>query len=93
MTEYYDFEVVKDQEIVSARRRIRLPRLRAAWPIVAQLAATHMKGSLIRVRNARGEIEILIGVAAARRTLASARPYAALAAVLAAGARVGPLFA
>jgi hypothetical protein len=71
MPENYDFEVVKDGQVVAARRRVRLQRLRAAWPIVAELAAAHMKGCLIRVRNARGEIEILIGVAAARRTLAA----------------------
>lgn len=93
MSDYYDFEVVKDNQVVSAKRRIRLARVRAAWPIIAELAARHVKGSLIRVRNARGEIEILIGVAAARRTLASARSYAALAAVLAAGATIEPLFA
>jgi len=73
MSDYYDFEVVKDGQIVHARRRIRLWRVRAAWPIVAELARAHMKGCLIRVRNARGEIEILIGVAAARRTLAAAK--------------------
>ncbi len=85
MQEFYDFEVVKDNEIVAAKRRIRLPRLRAAWPIVAELAAAHMKGCLIRVRNARGEIEILIGVAAARRSLA-AKAYLFSAALLAFGA-------
>ena len=71
MQNFYDFEVVKDNEIVAVRRRVPLWRLRAAWPIVAELAAAHVKGCLIRVRNARGEIEILIGVAAARRSLAA----------------------
>ena len=69
MQELYDFEVVKGNEIVAAKRRVPLWRLRAAWPIVAELAAAHVLGCLIRVRNARGEIEILIGVAAVRRTV------------------------
>ncbi len=90
MSESYDFEVVKDNQIVAAKRRVRLPRLHAAWPIVAELAAVHVKGCLIRVRNVRGEIEILIGVAAARRTFI-AKPYILLGAVLAAGAMLDAL--
>ena len=38
MQEFYDFEVVKDNQIVAAKRRVPLWRLRAAWPIVAELA-------------------------------------------------------
>jgi hypothetical protein len=90
MSESYDFEVVKDNQIVAAKRRVRLPRLHAAWPIVAELAAVHVKGCLIRVRNVRGEIEILIGVAAARRTFA-AKPHALLAGFFAVGAMVDGL--
>jgi hypothetical protein len=84
MSEYYDFEVVKDDEVVSTKRGVRLWGLRAAWPIILELAALHMKGRLIRVRNARGEIEILIGVATAKRYLA-AKTYALIAALVAFG--------
>ncbi len=84
MSKSYDFEVVKDNQIVAAKRRVQLPRLHAAWPIVAQLAAVHVKGCLIRVRNVRGEIEILIGVAAARRTFAG-KTYAVFATLMTVG--------
>ena len=90
MSKSYDFEVVKDNQIVAAKRRVRLPRLHAAWPIVAELAAVHVKGCLIRVRNARGEIEILIGVVAARRTFA-AKAFAVVATLFVAGAAVDGL--
>ena len=89
MSESYDFEVVKDNQIVAARRRVRLPRLHAAWPIVAELAAVHVKGCEW-VRNARGEIEILIGVAAARRTLA-AKSYGVFATLMTVGAAIDNL--
>ncbi len=84
MSESYDFEVVKDNQIVAAKRRVRLQRLNAAWPIIAGLAAVHVKGCLIRVRNMRGEIEILIGVAAARRTFA-VKTYAVFATLMTVG--------
>jgi hypothetical protein len=47
--------------------------LHAAGPIVAEHAAVHVKGCLIRVRNVRGEIEIRIDVATERRTFALRR--------------------
>ena len=83
MTDYYDFEVVKSGEIVSAQF-VWLWNPRAAWPIILELAKSHRNGCQIRVRNARGEIEILIGVATARRYLA-AKAYALLGALLAVG--------
>jgi hypothetical protein len=87
MQRFYDFEVVKDNVVVAAKRRVPLWRLRAAWPIVADLAAQHVKGCLIRVRNARGEIEILIGVGAARSSLAG-NAYGLYAALLAFSVRL-----
>ena len=62
MESHYDFEIVKGDEIILKREAILLRNLRAAWPIIYELAASHMRGSQIRVRNARGEFEILIGV-------------------------------
>ena len=44
MQELYDFEVVKGNEIVAAKRRVPLWRLRAAWPIVAELATSPYAG-------------------------------------------------
>ncbi len=82
MPDSYDFEVVKDNEVVSTKRSVRLWNLRAAWPIVLELAASHVKGCQIRVRNARGEIEILIGVATAKR-YPSAKIFALLGGALA----------
>jgi hypothetical protein len=84
MSGFYDFEVVNGDEVVSKRRVAPLKSLRAAWPIILELAASHVKGRLIRVRNARGEIEILIGVTTARRFLA-VKAYGLSALLLASG--------
>jgi hypothetical protein len=67
MPSYYNIEVLKDDQIIASKKLNSLPGVRAVWPIVIELAASHMKGCQIRVLNGRGEIELLTGVAAARR--------------------------
>lgn len=67
MPSYYNIEVLKDDQIIASKKLNSLPSVRAVWPIVIELAASHMKGCQIRVLNGRGEIELLTGVAAARR--------------------------
>jgi hypothetical protein len=84
MQNSYDFEVLKGDEIVSAKRFVPLHSLRAAWPIISDLAASHLKGCQIRVRNARGEIEILIGVATVKRFV-GAKVYALVGALFTIG--------
>ena len=64
----YDFEVLRDGAVIAARRAIRLPDTRAAWPEIARLAESFDEpGCKIRVLDESGRIVILIGVAAARR--------------------------
>jgi hypothetical protein len=64
----YDFEVLRDGAVIAAKRAIRLPDTRAAWPEIARLAKRFDEpGCKIRVLDEAGRIVILTGVAAARR--------------------------
>ena len=66
--QFYDFEVLKGEEIIAAEPSVPLPDTRAAWPKIAKIATTiTLPGCRIRVREQSGETIILIGAAAARR--------------------------
>ncbi len=66
--QYYDFEVLQGDEVISAERAVALADSRAAWPKVIGMAKLlHAPGCRIRVREGEGDTIILIGAAAARR--------------------------
>jgi hypothetical protein len=66
----YDFEVLKGHQTIAAERSIMLRDTRAAWPRIAKLAmAVTIPGCLIRVKDQSGAMVILVGVAAALRSL------------------------
>ena len=68
----HDFEVLKDDRVVSARRAVVVRELKDAWPIIAEMAmATKEVGCSVRVTDETGGIVILLGVAAARRHAAT----------------------
>jgi hypothetical protein len=70
--QYYDVEVLKGDERVSAKRRVGLPDSRDAWPMIAELAERiEVPGCRIRVTDQSGQIIILIGVAAVQSTFSS----------------------
>jgi hypothetical protein len=63
----HDFEVLKGDRVVSARRSVVVGDLRDAWPLISEMAmATKEAGCRVRVTDETGAIVILIGVAAAR---------------------------
>lgn len=63
----YDFEVLTGDGVVSARRAVGICDLKAAWPMITEMAlATDEAGCRIRVTDETGAIVILTGVAAAR---------------------------
>jgi hypothetical protein len=65
--EYYDFEVIKGDVVISAETFVALENSRAAWPKVLKIAhKLDLPGCRIRVREHEGETVILIGAAAAR---------------------------
>jgi hypothetical protein len=64
----YDFEVLKGDGVVSARRAVAIRDLKDAWPMITEMAlATIEAGCRIRVTDETGAIVILTGVVAARR--------------------------
>ena len=64
---FYDFEVLKGEEVVAAERSVPLYSPRAAWPKIVKLAKSFNLGECrIRVKE-QGETIILIGAAAALR--------------------------
>jgi len=66
----YDFEVIKDDQTISAERSVMLRNTKATWPKIAKLAnAVDAPGCFIRVKDQSGETVILVGVASARRYL------------------------
>ena len=62
----YDFEVLVDGAVISARRSVYLRDLKAAWPHVSDMAAEAERGARIKVLDQDGRLVILTGVAAAR---------------------------
>ena len=63
----HDFEVLKGDRVVSARRSVVVGDLKDAWPVIAEMAmATQEAGCRVRVTDETGAIVILIGVATAR---------------------------
>jgi hypothetical protein len=66
--QFYDFEVLKGEEIISAERSIPLYSPKAAWPKIIRLAKSlKMPGCRIRVKEHAGETIILVGAVAALR--------------------------
>jgi hypothetical protein len=64
---FYDFEVLKGEEVVAAERSVQLYSPKAAWPKIVKLAKSfNLGGCRIRVKE-QGETIILIGAAAALR--------------------------
>ena len=62
---FYDFEVLKGEEVVAAERSVPLYSPKAAWPKIIKLAKSlSLGGCRIRVKE-QGETIILIGAAAA----------------------------
>jgi hypothetical protein len=60
----YDFEVVKDGNVIQTQA-IHLPHIREAWPTINSLARTFReRGHKIRVKDQAGGIVILTGVTA-----------------------------
>ncbi len=65
--EFYDFEVLRGDEIIATERRIPLYNPRAAWPKIMKLAKSlERKDCRIRVKE-HGETIILIAASAALR--------------------------
>jgi hypothetical protein len=66
--QFYDFEVLKGDEIIATEPLVPLLDTRAAWPKIARMAKRiSLPGCRIRVREQSGETIILIGAAAAQR--------------------------
>jgi hypothetical protein len=66
--EYYDFEVIQGDKVISAETSVALESSRAAWPKILKIARKlDLPGCRIRVREHEGETVILIGAVAARR--------------------------
>jgi hypothetical protein len=63
--EYYDFEVLRGEEVIAAERSVPLTSSKAAWPKIIKLAkGLNVTRCRIRVKE-RGETIILIGAAVA----------------------------
>ena len=66
--QFYQFEVLKGEEVISSEPSVLLHNTRAAWPKIAKLArSTNLPGCRIRVREQSGATIILVGVAVAMR--------------------------
>ena len=67
MVEYFDFEVLRGEQVISSETSVPLHSTRAAWPKIVQIARSlEQTGCRIRVREQSGGTVILIGAAAAR---------------------------
>jgi hypothetical protein len=63
----HNFEVLKGDRVVLARRSVVIGDLRDAWAVIAEMAmATKEAGCRVRVTDETGGIVILTGVAAVR---------------------------
>ena len=66
--DFYDFEVLRGDEVVAAERSVLLDSPKAAWPKIIRLAKSlNLPGCRIRVKEQTGETIILVGIAAALR--------------------------
>ena len=66
--QFYQFEVLKGEEVISSESSVPLYNPKAAWPKIAKLArSTNLPGCRIRVREQSGATIILVGVAVAMR--------------------------
>jgi len=67
MVEYFDFEVLCGEHLISSETSVPLHSTRAAWPKIVEIArGLDQAGCRIRVREHAGDTVILIGAAAAR---------------------------
>ena len=63
----HDFEVLKGDRVVLARRSVVIDNLKDAWPVITEMEMTTKEaGCRVRVTDETGAIVILIGVATAR---------------------------
>jgi len=68
MVEYFDFEVLRGEQVISSETSVPLHNTRAAWPKIVKIArGLEQTGCRIRVREQSGDTVILIGAAAARK--------------------------
>jgi len=66
--QFYQFEVLKGEEVISSELSVPLHNTRAAWPKIAKLAKSiNLPGCRIRVREQSGATIILVGVVVAMR--------------------------
>jgi len=66
--QFYQFEVLKGEEVISSEPSVPLYNTKAAWPKIAKLAKSiNLPGYRIRVREQSGATIILVGVAVAMR--------------------------
>jgi hypothetical protein len=66
--QYYDFEILQGDDVISVERAVALDDSRAAWPkVIGMASALDAPGCRIRVREQEGDTIILIGATAARR--------------------------
>lgn len=66
--DFYDFEVLRGDEVVAAERAVLLSGPKAAWPKIIRLAKSlNLPGCRIRVKEQTGETIILLGITAALR--------------------------
>jgi hypothetical protein len=64
--QFFDFEVLRGDEVIATETSVALESSRSAWPRIFRIARTiEWPGCRIRVREHAGETVILIGAAAA----------------------------
>ena len=66
--QFYQFEVLRGEDVISVEPSVPLHNTRAAWPKIIRMAkGLELPGCHIRVREQSGETIILVGAAAALR--------------------------
>ncbi len=66
--QFYDFEVLRGDDVIASEISVALENSRGAWPRVVGIARTlNLPGCRIRVREHEGDTVILIGAMAALR--------------------------
>ncbi|MGA9848225.1 MAG: hypothetical protein WBQ45_11370 [Roseiarcus sp.] len=66
--EFYNFEVLRGEDVIAVQPSVPLRDIKSAWPKIAKIARSiGLPGCRIRVREQSGAIVILVGAAAAQR--------------------------
>ncbi len=66
--QFYQFEVLRGEDVISVEPSVPLHNTRAAWPKIIRMAKSlKLPGCRIRVREQSGETIILVGAAAVLR--------------------------